>query len=49
VKTGKEEEDRLQKEFDDKEKEKKDGEDKAVETHTDPDIPHIPTIRSGDT
>jgi hypothetical protein len=49
VKTGKEEEDRLQKEFDDKEKEKKDGEEKAVETHTDPDIPIIPAIRSGDT
>jgi hypothetical protein len=49
VSTAKEAQEKLQKDFDAKDKDKKEGEEKATETHTDPEIPSIPTIRSGDT
>lgn len=49
VNTAKEEIEKLEKDNEEKEKEKLAGEEKAVETHTDPDIPSIPAIRSGNT
>jgi hypothetical protein len=48
VNTAKEEIEKLNKDAEAKEKEKLEGEEKAVETHTDEEVPIIPAIRSGD-
>lgn len=47
VATAKTEQERLDKEYQAKEKEKLDGEVKATEKHTDPDLPEIPPINQG--
>jgi hypothetical protein len=47
VVTAKTETERLEKEYQDKEKEKLEGQTKATETHTDPVIPEVPAIQQG--
>jgi hypothetical protein len=49
VNTAKEEIEKLNKDAEAKENEKLEGEEKAVETHTDEEVPIIPAIRSGNT